>query len=290
MRHGVKLNRLSRTSSHRKALMKNLSCQLIEHKRIVTTLAKAKALRVYVEPLLTKSKSDSTLNRRMVFSQLQSKEAIKELFSTVSEKIANRNGGYTRIIKLAPRVGDAAEMAMIELVDFNEIYSGKAGSAAGADKKKTRRSRAAKKADAPAPAAAPVAEEATSAAAEEATVLEAAAPAAEAPAVEEAPVVEATPVVEEAPAAEASSTTGGDELEIIEGIGPKIAELLRSKGLTTFAQVAATSADDIKAILTEAGGVVATKDPGTWPKQAEMAAAGKMDELKAWQNELKDGK
>jgi predicted flap endonuclease-1-like 5' DNA nuclease len=201
-------------------------------------------------------------------------------------------------------------MAMIELVDFNEIYSGKAGSAAGADKKKTRRSRAAKKADAPAAAAAPVVEEATSSAAEEATVLEAAAPAAEAPAVEESPAVEATPAVEEAPAvveetpaveapaaaaeeapaAEAASTTGGDELEIIEGIGPKIADLLRSKGLTTFAQVAATSADDIKAILTEAGGVIATKDPGTWPKQAEMAAEGKMDELKAWQDELKDGK
>lgn len=138
MRHGDKINNLGRTASHRAALMSNLACQLIEHKRIITTLAKAKALRVYVEPIITRSKNDSMHNRRVVFSYLQDKEAIKELFSTISDKVANRPGGYTRIIKLPTRMGDAADMAMIELVDFNEIYK-KDTQAAGA--KKTRRSR-----------------------------------------------------------------------------------------------------------------------------------------------------
>jgi large subunit ribosomal protein L17 len=144
MRHGVKLNHLSRTSAHRKALLSNLACELIRHKRINTTIAKAKALRVYVEPLLTRAKTDSTHNRRIVFSYLQEKEAIKELFGLISEKIATRPGGYTRIIKLGRRVGDNAEVAMIELVDFNEIYGGKAEKEA-APAKKTRRAGSAKK-------------------------------------------------------------------------------------------------------------------------------------------------
>ncbi len=144
MRHGVKLNKLSRTASHRKALMSNLACELISHKRITTTLAKAKALRVYIEPMLTRGKNDSTHNRRIVFGYLQDKEAIKELFGVISEKIANRPGGYTRIIKLGKRVGDNAEVAMIELVDFNEIY-GKTAEADKAPAKKTRRAGGAKK-------------------------------------------------------------------------------------------------------------------------------------------------
>jgi large subunit ribosomal protein L17 len=122
MRHGDKQNNLGRKKAHREALLSNLTCQLIEHKRIVTTLAKAKALRVYAEPLITKAKENTTHQRRVVFSYLQDKEAIKELFSGVSEKVAGRPGGYTRVIKLGARAGDAAEMAMIELVDFNEIY------------------------------------------------------------------------------------------------------------------------------------------------------------------------
>lgn len=122
MRHGDKINNLGRTKSHREALLSNLACQLIEHKRIVTTLAKAKALRVFVEPLITKSKQNTTHQRRVVFSYLQDKEAIKELFDVISAKIAGRPGGYTRIIKLGARPGDNAELAMIELVDFNEIY------------------------------------------------------------------------------------------------------------------------------------------------------------------------
>lgn len=122
MRHGDKINNLGRKKAHREALLSNLTCQLIQHKRIVTTLAKAKALRVYAEPLITKAKENTTHQRRIVFSYLQDKEAIKELFGVVSEKVAGRPGGYTRIIKLGTRPGDNAEQALIELVDFNEIY------------------------------------------------------------------------------------------------------------------------------------------------------------------------
>ena len=136
MRHGKKFNHLARTTSHRSALLSNMACSLIEHKRINTTVAKAKALRVYVEPLLTKAKEDTTHNRRIVFSYLQSKEAVTELFRSVAPKIAERNGGYTRIIKTGFRKGDAADMALIELVDFNELYNPNAE-----EKKTTRRSR-----------------------------------------------------------------------------------------------------------------------------------------------------
>ena len=145
MRHGDKNNNLSRTASHRKALLSNLTCQLILHKKIVTTLAKAKALRPYVEPLLTKAKENTTHQRRIVFSYLQDKEAIKELFDVISPKIASRPGGYTRVIKLGKRVGDNAEIAMIELVDYNEIYGNGIGTKEEAAVKKTRRAGRAKK-------------------------------------------------------------------------------------------------------------------------------------------------
>lgn len=149
MRHGNKVNNLSRTASHRRALLANLGSQLITHKRITTTLAKAKALRTYIEPLITKTKSTASKeaimhNHRIVFSYLNDKAAVKELFTVVGPKIASRPGGYTRIIKLGARVGDNAELAMIELVDFNEIY-GKGVKAAEEPAKKTRRSGAAKK-------------------------------------------------------------------------------------------------------------------------------------------------
>lgn len=136
MRHGKKFNHLGRTAPHRNAMLSNMACSLIEHKRINTTVAKAKALRVFVEPILTKSKEDTTHNRRTAFSYLQSKEAVTELFRTVAPKIAERNGGYCRIIKTGFRPGDAADMAMIELVDFNEIYNPNEEA-----KKTTRRSR-----------------------------------------------------------------------------------------------------------------------------------------------------
>jgi len=144
MRHGDKIKNLSRTASHRRALLSNLASQLIAHKRIVTTLAKAKALRIYVEPLITKGKENTTHQRRVVFSYLQDKEAVQELFSTVAEKVGGRPGGYTRIIKLGARTGDNAETAMIELVDFNEIY-GKGKGEAKDGAKKTRRGKATKK-------------------------------------------------------------------------------------------------------------------------------------------------
>lgn len=135
MRHGKKVNHLGRTASHRKSMLSNMASSLILHKRITTTVAKAKALRTFVEPLLTKSKEDSTHNRRTVFSYLQNKDVVSELFRTVAPKIADRPGGYTRIIRTGYRLGDNAEMCMIELVDFNEIYTNEKA------KKTTRRSR-----------------------------------------------------------------------------------------------------------------------------------------------------
>ncbi|MFT6281543.1 MAG: large subunit ribosomal protein L17 [Salibacteraceae bacterium] len=136
MRHGKKFNHLGRKTAHRKAMLQNMACSLIEHKTINTTIAKAKALRVYVEPILTRAKTDSTHSRRQVFSHLQSKEAVTELFREVAPKIADRPGGYTRIIRTGYRLGDNAEMCMIELVDFNELYTNE-----GAKKSTTRRSR-----------------------------------------------------------------------------------------------------------------------------------------------------
>lgn len=123
MRHGKKINHLGRKTAHRKAMLANMACSLIEHKRINTTVAKAKALKVFVEPLVTKSKEDTTHNRRIVFSKLRSKEAVSELFREVAPKVGDRPGGYTRVIKLGSRLGDAAEMALVELVDFNETYN-----------------------------------------------------------------------------------------------------------------------------------------------------------------------
>src|SRR5688572_25919513 len=144
MRHGDKHKNLGRKKAHRDALLSNLASELIVHKRIVTTLAKAKVLRTYIEPLITKGRINTTHQRRIVFSYLNDKEAVTELFSTVAEKVMSRPGGYTRVIKLGARTGDNAEMALIELVDFNELYGkGKAETKEGA--KKTRRGRGGKK-------------------------------------------------------------------------------------------------------------------------------------------------
>ena len=150
MRHNKKFNHLGRTKSHRDALLANMTISLIMHKRIVTTLAKAKALRVYAEPLINRAKTDDTANRRVVFSYLQNKEAVTELFQNISQKIANREGGYTRIIKLGNRLGDNAKTCFIELVDFNENMLKVAKDAKKATR--TRRSKA-KKAEEAAPAA-----------------------------------------------------------------------------------------------------------------------------------------
>ena len=182
MRHGKKINHLGRTDSHRKAMLANMASSLILHKRITTTLAKAKALRVYVEPILTKAKNDTTHSRRTVFSYLQDKETVTILFREIAEKIANRPGGYTRIIKMENRLGDNAEMALIELVDYNTVYGKEA---AKTEKKATRRRGGSAAAKGKAPAA-PKAETAAEVAVEE-------------PKAEAAPVVEAAPAVEAAP-------------------------------------------------------------------------------------------
>ena len=256
MRHGKKINHLGRTDSHRKALLSNMAISLIKHKRITTTLAKAKALRSYVEPLITKSKSDTTHSRRTVFSYVKDKEAVTILFREISEKVANRPGGYTRIIKLANRAGDNAEIALIELVDYNEIY---AKGEAKVEKKTTRR-RAGKK---------------------KATAGE----------VEATDSVEATDKVEtKAKASSTKKAAKSDDLTIIEGVGPKIAEVFVAAGLVSFSDVAAKTGEELKAILTEAGDQFNTAVTDTWPEQAKLAADGKLDELKKWQDELAGGK
>ena len=140
MRHGKKFNHLGRKTAHRKAMLSNMACSLIEHKRIKTTVAKAKALRKYIEPLITKSKDDTTHSRRIVFSQLGQKDSITELFGNIASKVANREGGYTRILRTHNRLGDNAEMCMIELVDYNESYT--SSDKPSKKKKSTRRSSA----------------------------------------------------------------------------------------------------------------------------------------------------
>lgn len=150
MRHKKGFNHLGRKAGHRKAMLSNMACSLIEHKRINTTVAKAKALRSFVEPLITKSKDDSTLSRRTVFRYLQNKHAVTELFRVVAPKVADRPGGYVRIIKTGFRLGDAAEMAMVELVDFNEVYGKEAEAAAKPKTRRSRRSKATSAEEAPA--------------------------------------------------------------------------------------------------------------------------------------------
>lgn len=192
MRHGKKINHLGRTASHRAAMLSNMASSLIIHKRIVTTVAKAKALRVFVEPIITRSKDASTHNYRTAFSYLKDKEAVTELFTVVGGKVANRPGGYTRILKTGNRAGDNAEMAMIELVDFNEFFEG-----FNADKKKstTRRSRRGGAAAAKTAAPAAVVEEVV---VEEVAVEEVVAETTEAPAVEDAPAADDTAAEDEA--------------------------------------------------------------------------------------------
>ncbi len=228
-------------------MLSNMACSLILNKRIETTVAKAKELRKYVEPILTKSKDDSTHSRRTAFSYLRDKESVKELFNVVADKIAERPGGYTRIIKLGSRLGDNAELALMELVDFNDALA-----LANTEKAtKTRRSRRGGK-----------------------------------KAKEEAPVA-AAPVIEEA---EVVESTVADDLEKIEGIGPKIAEVLTAAGVSTFGLLAAATPEALREILDNAGSQFAAHDPATWPKQAALAADGKWEELKAWQDELLGGR
>ncbi|NRA12865.1 MAG: 50S ribosomal protein L17 [Crocinitomicaceae bacterium] len=198
MRHGKKFNHLGRQTAHRKAMLQNMACSLIEHKTINTTIAKAKALRVYVEPILTRSKTDSTHSRRQVFSHLQSKEAVTELFREIAPKIADRPGGYTRIIRTGYRLGDNAEMCMIELVDFNELYTNEGA------KKTTRRSRRGGGGAKPATDATAT-DEVVEATTEDVLAEEV---------VDETPVVEEAKVVEEeAPAADKAPEAKADDVD-----------------------------------------------------------------------------
>ncbi|MGO1648003.1 MAG: 50S ribosomal protein L17 [Sphingobacterium sp.] len=242
MRHGKKVNHLGRTDSHRKAMLANMATSLIKHKRIRTTLAKAKALRKYVEPLITKSKNDTTHSRRTVFAYLKDKDAVSILFREVSEKVASRPGGYTRIIKMENRLSDNAEVAFIELVDYNEVY----GKTVKTEKKATRRRGSSKKKAAT-----------TEAAGEEKT---------------------------------AETTTAADDLTIVEGIGPKIAEALTAAGIASYAELAKTDAEKVKEILSEAGPNFNIADTTTWAQQAQLAADGKFEELEKLKAELDGGK
>lgn len=259
MRHRKGFNHLGRKSAHRKAMLANMASSLILHKRIKTTQAKAKALRMYVEPLVNKAKLSVTVKtdkmeathlRRTVFSYLKQKEAVTELFREVAPKVADRPGGYTRIIKLGKRLGDDAEMAYIELVDFNELLLGTEAKV----EKKSRRRRKRKTT------------ESTDVAAPQ-NVVEA---------VEE----KVDTVVEDA-------KVEADDLKKVEGIGPKIEETLNAAGINTFAELAKTEVAKISEIIAEVRG---NHVPDTWPKQAEIAAEGKWDELKKWQDELDGGK
>ncbi len=248
MRHGKKFNHLGRKRGHRKAMLSNMASSLLTHKRIFTTTAKAKALRVYVEPLITKSKDNTTHSRRVVFSYLQSKDAVNELFTSIAPKVGDRPGGYTRILKTHNRLGDNAEMCMMELVDFNDaMLEAKASSkkAKSGGKKRTRRGK--KSADT---------------------------------------VASAAPT----PKTEAKEVSSADDLTKVEGIGPKAAEAFQAAGISSFAELAAKSSDELKAILDAAEGRFGAMDPTTWPEQAKMAADGMWDELKKWQDELDGGK
>ena len=215
MRHGKKFAHLGRKAPHRKYMLANMACSLIEHKSINTTVAKAKALKRYIEPLITKSKNDSTHNRRIVFSYLKNKYAVTELFRDISVKIGDRPGGYTRIIKLGNRLGDNASMALIELVDYNTIYN------SGSDsKKKTRRRRkSTKKSD---ETSAPTVEEAV---VEEAT-----------PAVEEAVVEDVAPAVEEAVVEEAAHA--------VEEAAPAVEEAVVEEAAPAVKEVAVEGSND----------------------------------------------
>jgi large subunit ribosomal protein L17 len=247
MRHRIKGRKLSRTASHRTATLRALATALIKHKKITTTVAKAKQTRLFAEPLITKAKNDSVHARRLIARHIQDKDVLKELFSEVIPKIGDRPGGYTRIVKLGNRVGDAAAMAIIELVDFNDLASKKP--------RKTKKKVAEKVEDA---------------------IVEK---------VEESVVEEV-----KAEVVEDTQSEDSDDLTKVEGIGPKISELLKNSGISTFAKLAETETEKISEILTEAGGSFKSHDPKTWAEQAIMAADGKWDELKKWQDELDGGK
>lgn len=256
MRHRIKGRKLGRTASHRTATLRSLATALIKHKKITTTLAKAKQTRLFVEPIITKAKNNTVHARRLVGRDIQDREVLKELFGEVVEKIGDRPGGYTRVVKLGNRVGDAAEMAIIELVDYNDLAQKKS--------KKTSKKTEAKKAEAPKEVEETKAEEKAEESVE----------------VEESSEVESSEV----------ESAEGDDLTKIEGIGPKISELLKNSGVGTYKTLSETDVDKLSEILAEAGGRYKSHDPSTWPEQAKFASEDKWDELKKWQDELEGGR
>ena len=253
MRHRIKGRKLGRTTSHRTATLRSLATALIRHKKITTTVAKAKQTRLFVEPLITKAKNDTVHSRRLIARHIQDRKVVQELFGEVIPKIGDRPGGYTRVVKLGNRVGDAAEMAIIELVDYNDLGKPK-------KEKKTKKSEKKK---------------------EKETKVET---------FEET----ADEIVEEKSkpkkAKKPVKKKEVDDLSKIEGIGPKISELLQEAGIKTFAQLASTKSEKISEILAEAGSRYKSHDPTTWPKQAKLAADEKWDDLKKLQDELKGGR
>ncbi len=251
MRHRIKGRKLGRTASHRLATLRSLATALIKHKKITTTLAKAKQTKLFVEPLITKAKKGSVHARRLVAKEIHDKRIVQELFGEVIEKIGDRPGGYTRIVKLGSRMGDGAEMAIIELVDYN------------LGTKKTKKKNK------------PKAEEKNTKPAQK----------------ERSEVTENEKKSEEPKKeiVEQKQTVVADDLKKIEGIGPKIAEILNSNGILTFSDLAKTEVEKIKEMLKTAGSRYASHNPGTWPEQAKLAAEGKWDELKKWQDELDGG-
>lgn len=261
MRHRIKGRKLGRTASHRTATLRALATALIKHKKITTTVAKAKQTRLFVEPLITKAKNDTVHARRLIARHIHDRKVLQELFSEIVPKIGDRPGGYTRVVKLGNRVGDAAEMAIIELVDYND---------AGTPKKERKSKKSEKK---KVKETKPAIDESVKEIVDEKT---------------EAEVVEEkaeTENVETKVEAEES-----DDLTKIEGIGPKISEILQKADITTFAKLADTESEKIGEILAEAGSRYKSHDPTTWPEQAKLAAEGKWDELNKRQDELKGGR
>ncbi len=253
MRHQKKIKKLGRTAAHRKATLAALSSALIEHKRIETTLPKAKALRSFVEPLINRAKEDTTANRRQVFRRLKNKEAVKELFGDIAGRIGDRPGGYTRVVKLGLRQGDAAEVALIELVDYNDVQPDGGSKRTRRTRRSSGRSRSASSGEQTQQAAKPAAP----------------------------PVAAETATVE-------TSSVEADDLTKVRGIGPVFAGALESAGITTFAGLAEADLDTLRAALSEGSSTSdASANEETWAEQAALLAAGDTEGHVAYIDRLK---
>ena len=253
MRHRLKGSNLGRTTSHKTATMRSLATALIKHKKIKTTIAKAKEMRLFVEPLITKAKVDSVHARRIVSRDIKDKEVVKELFNEVIPKIGSRPGGYTRIIKLGNRLGDSAEMAYLELVDFSDVIPKKTSKESSKSTSEKSAKKVKDKSD---------------------TKNE----------------TKSKKISSKSKKAESNKNSSADDLTKIEGIGPKIAEVLNEKDIKTYSDLSKCDSNKLREILAEAGSNFKSHDPETWPKQAKLAADGNWDELKKLQDDLQGGR